>query len=107
MCRPEQGATMPESTARPPGPRCTAWLCDVQDIAIKEASCCGSASLRFPQAYRVPEPGKMDIASTAAVQVTSEDPAHPVEHVFDHRRGPGGKPCRATLTALVLKRAEN
>ena len=38
----------------------------------------------------VPEPGEMDIAATAAVQVTSEDPTHPIEHVFDHRRGPGG-----------------
>ena len=32
----------------------------------------------------------MDIAATATVQVTSEDPVHPIEHVFDHRRGPGG-----------------
>ena len=37
----------------------------------------------------VPEPGEMDIAATAAVQVTSEDPTHPIEHVFDNRRGPG------------------
>jgi hypothetical protein len=32
----------------------------------------------------------MDIAATATVQVTSEDPTHPIEHVFDNRRGPGG-----------------
>jgi hypothetical protein len=38
----------------------------------------------------VPQPGEMDIAATAAVQVTSEDPAHPIDNVFDHRRGPGG-----------------
>jgi hypothetical protein len=40
--------------------------------------------------HPVPQPGEMDIAATATVQVTSEDPAHPIEHVFDHRRGPGG-----------------
>jgi hypothetical protein len=32
----------------------------------------------------------MDMAATATVQVTSEDAAHPIEHVFEHRRGPGG-----------------
>ena len=46
--------------------------------------------VKVPPSLSVPEPGEMDIAATAAVQVTSEDPAHPVEHVFDHRRGPGG-----------------
>jgi hypothetical protein len=38
----------------------------------------------------VPEPGEIDIAATVTVLVTSEDPAHPIEHVFDHQRGPGG-----------------
>lgn len=38
----------------------------------------------------VPEPGEMDITATVTVQVTSEDPAHPIENVFDHQRGPGG-----------------
>jgi hypothetical protein len=38
----------------------------------------------------VPEPGEIDIVATATVLVTSEDPAHPIEHVFDHQRGPGG-----------------
>jgi hypothetical protein len=46
--------------------------------------------VKAPPSLLVPEPGEMDIAATAAVQVTSEDPAHPIEHVFDHRRGPGG-----------------
>jgi hypothetical protein len=32
----------------------------------------------------------MDIAATATVQVTSEDPAHLIDNVFDHQRGPGG-----------------
>ncbi len=40
--------------------------------------------------HPVPEPGEMDMAATATVQVTSEDPAHPIENVFDTRRGPGG-----------------
>ena len=43
----------------------------------------------FPS-HSVPQPGEMDIAATATVQVTSEDPAHPIDHVFDHQRGSGG-----------------
>jgi len=46
--------------------------------------------IKAPQTAPAPEPGEMDIAAIATVQVTSEDPAHPIEHVFDHRRGPGG-----------------
>ena len=46
--------------------------------------------VKAPPSQSVPEPGELDIAATATMQVTSEDPAHPVEHVFDHRRGPGG-----------------
>jgi hypothetical protein len=46
--------------------------------------------VKAPPSQAVPEPGELDIAATATVQVTSEDSAHPVEHVFDHRRGPGG-----------------
>ena len=38
----------------------------------------------------VPEPGEMDIAATARRAMTSEDPTHPIRHVFDNRRGPGG-----------------
>jgi len=43
-----------------------------------------------PPGHPVPHPGELDIAAIATVQVTSEDPAHPIEHVFDTRRGPGG-----------------
>jgi len=35
-------------------------------------------------------PGEIDIASVAMVQVTSESPEHPIDHVFDEHRGPGG-----------------
>ena len=45
---------------------------------------------KAPSSLSVPQPGEIDIAATATVQVTSEDPAYPIEHVFDHRRGPGG-----------------
>ena len=34
--------------------------------------------------------GEIDIASVATVQVTSESPEHPIDHVFDEHRGPGG-----------------
>ena len=37
-----------------------------------------------------PIPGEIDIAAVASVQVTSEDPLHPVDHAFDPQRGPGG-----------------
>jgi hypothetical protein len=46
--------------------------------------------VKAPSSLSVPQPGEMDIAATATVQVTSEDPTHPIEHVFDTRRGPGG-----------------
>src|SRR5262245_16932772 len=46
--------------------------------------------VKAPPSVSIPEPGAIDIAATATVQVTSEDPAHPIEHVFDNRRGPGG-----------------
>jgi hypothetical protein len=46
--------------------------------------------VKAPPSHLGPQPGEMDIAATATVQVTSEDAAHPIEHVFDHRRGPGG-----------------
>src|SRR4051812_23140166 len=37
-----------------------------------------------------PTPGEIDIAAVATVLVTSEDPGHPVDHVLDRHRGPGG-----------------
>lgn len=36
-----------------------------------------------------PRPGK-DLAAIATVLVTSEDRAHPIDHAFDDRQGPGG-----------------
>ena len=52
--------------------------------------------VKAPASPSVPEPGEMDITAIATVQVTSEDPAHPIEYVFDHRRGPGGSRWVAT-----------
>jgi len=46
--------------------------------------------MKVPPSHPVPQSGEIDIAATATVQVTSEDSAHPIDHVFDHRRGPGG-----------------
>lgn len=46
--------------------------------------------LANPQARPAQRPGEIDIIATATVQLTSEDPAHPIDHVFDHQRGPGG-----------------
>lgn len=37
-----------------------------------------------------PLPGELNVAALATVAVTSESEAHPVENVFDHRRGTGG-----------------
>jgi hypothetical protein len=46
--------------------------------------------VKAPPNHPVPQPGEIDIAATATVQVTSENPAHPIDNVFDHRRGQGG-----------------
>lgn len=35
-------------------------------------------------------PEEIDVAAVATVLVTSEDPEHPIDHVFDVNRGPGG-----------------
>jgi hypothetical protein len=35
------------------------------------------------------DPGEIDIAGCATIAYSSEDPAHPVEHMLDGRRGPG------------------
>ena len=39
----------------------------------------------------IPTPRALERASTASatVLVTSEDPDHPIDHVFDGQRGPG------------------
>lgn len=44
------------------------------------------------EAPRAPlaRPGEIDIAATAVVHVTSEAADHPIDHVFDDSRGPGG-----------------
>jgi hypothetical protein len=39
---------------------------------------------------RVSTPDVKDIPTLATVFVTSEAPGHPIDHVFDSRRGPGG-----------------
>jgi hypothetical protein len=36
-----------------------------------------------------PRASEKDIATIATVLVTSEDPDHPIDHVFDDQRGPG------------------
>lgn len=36
------------------------------------------------------QPGEIDIAACATVLVTSETAEHPINHVFDTQRGPGG-----------------
>jgi hypothetical protein len=46
--------------------------------------------VKAPPSHPVPQAGEIDIVATATVQVTSENPAHPIDNVFDHRRGPGG-----------------
>jgi hypothetical protein len=46
--------------------------------------------LKAPAATPIPMPGEIDIAAVATVLVTSEAPEHPVDHVFDGDRGPGG-----------------
>jgi F5/8 type C domain len=43
-----------------------------------------------PNRTAVPLEGEVAIADVATVQVTSEQPEHPIDHAFDTRRGPGG-----------------
>ena len=38
----------------------------------------------------IPPLDAIDVAAVATVLVTSEDPAHPIDHTFDDSRGPGG-----------------
>jgi hypothetical protein len=42
------------------------------------------------RATPAPRPEEMDIAAIATVLVTSEEVDHPIDNVFDNRRGPGG-----------------
>ncbi len=41
-------------------------------------------------AARIPKLDAKDIPAVATVFVTSEAPGHPIDHLFDSRRGPGG-----------------
>ena len=45
---------------------------------------------KAPPNRSVFQSGEIDIAASATVYVSSEDSAHPIDNVFDHRRGPGG-----------------
>src|SRR2546425_804652 len=44
---------------------------------------------KAPPNRSVFQSGEIDIAASATVYVSSEDSAHPIDNVFDHRRGPG------------------
>jgi hypothetical protein len=46
----------------------------------------GSKHSREPASFE----GEISIADVATVQVTSEEPDHPIDNAFDHNRGPGG-----------------
>ncbi|MGH7047156.1 MAG: discoidin domain-containing protein [Stellaceae bacterium] len=49
--------------------------------------------------------GEIDIASCATIAYSSEDPAHPVEHLLDGRSGPGGTrwiSARADVTEQIV-----
>ena len=46
--------------------------------------------IKEPLASTAPMTDEIDIAAVATVLVTSEAAEHPVDHAFDHHRGPGG-----------------
>jgi hypothetical protein len=46
--------------------------------------------IKVPMTTPALMPGKIDVAALATVLVTSEDPDHPVDHVFDDHPGQGG-----------------
>jgi hypothetical protein len=45
---------------------------------------------RPPVEAAPPLEGQIPVAEVATVQVTSEQASHPIDNVFDNRRGPGG-----------------
>src|SRR4051794_3898411 len=45
------------------------------------------------------EPAPLNLARVATIDYSSEDPAHPVEHLVDDRTGPGGKSYWAAAQA--------
>jgi len=56
-------------------------------------------------AARAAVAGELDIASCATIAFTSEDPAHPVEHLLDGSSGPGATrwtSARADMTEQIL-----
>ena len=42
-----------------------------------------------PALAPIPLEGSIPIAEVAVVEVTSEQPHHPIDHAFDSSRGPG------------------
>jgi hypothetical protein len=46
--------------------------------------------IKVPMTTPAHMPGQIDVAALATVLVTSEDPDHPVDHVFDEHPGQGG-----------------
>ena len=45
--------------------------------------------------------GEIDIAGCATIAYSSEDPAHPVEHMLDGRSGPGATRWISVLTCCM------
>src|SRR5208283_3822215 len=45
--------------------------------------------IKATPAHSVSQPGEIDVAAVATVQVTSEAPDHPIDFAFDPQRGPG------------------
>ena len=46
--------------------------------------------LKATSSAPMPTSDAIDVAAVATVLLTSEDPAHPIDHAFDDSRGPGG-----------------
>src|SRR6516165_7205527 len=61
--------------------------------------------LRADDAASASVAGELDIASCATIAFTSEDPAHPVEHLLDGSSGPGAarwSSARADMIEQIL-----
>ena len=46
----------------------------------------------------------LSVPDVASVLVSSEDPRHPIDHVFDDHNGPGGFKARAQIGQVPLPR---
>ncbi|MBI3966483.1 MAG: discoidin domain-containing protein [Chloroflexi bacterium] len=58
-----------------------------------------------PASSHNPTTGELDIPSSAVIAYSSEDPAHPVDNLFDGRDGPGGTrwlSARPNVTEQIL-----